>query len=139
MADLSAFEGADGWVAIRHFNVTDQFELVVDDITYTVGPAAIDHYNVYVDGELALTVDADQLGDIVEVPAGQHTIAVSIVYVTGQESKPVVVTVGGTTAIEELVAGSTEAGIVYDLYGRRVKNVEAGKAYIQNGNAIIRK
>lgn len=31
--DLSSYEGAEGYVAIRHFNCTDKFYIVVDDIT----------------------------------------------------------------------------------------------------------
>ena len=34
-ADLSAYTGQEIWVAIRHFNCTDQFILNVDDITLT--------------------------------------------------------------------------------------------------------
>ncbi len=47
--DLSSYAGADGYVAIRHFDCTDMFYLVVDDITlasshiylpdYTISPA----------------------------------------------------------------------------------------------------
>ena len=33
-ADLSAYRGQEGYVAIRHFNVTDQFYIVVDDISF---------------------------------------------------------------------------------------------------------
>ena len=36
-ADLSAYAGQEIWVAIRHFNCTDQFILKVDDITLTTG------------------------------------------------------------------------------------------------------
>ena len=32
-ADLRAYQGQEIWVAIRHFNCTDQFMIVVDDIT----------------------------------------------------------------------------------------------------------
>ena len=35
--DLSAYAGQDIWVAIRHFNCTDQFILNIDDITLTTG------------------------------------------------------------------------------------------------------
>ena len=37
IVDLSSFEGQEGYVAIRHFNCTDMFYLLVDDITF--GPA----------------------------------------------------------------------------------------------------
>ena len=35
--DLSAYEGQEIWVAIRHFNCNDQFILDVDDITLSLG------------------------------------------------------------------------------------------------------
>ena len=35
--DLSAYAGQDIWVAIRHFNCTDQFIINIDDITLTTG------------------------------------------------------------------------------------------------------
>ena len=34
-ADLSAYAGQVGYIAIRHFNVTDQYRLSVDNITFT--------------------------------------------------------------------------------------------------------
>ena len=39
-ADLSAYTGQEIWVAIRHFNCTDQFILNVDDITLTTAGSA---------------------------------------------------------------------------------------------------
>lgn len=37
-ADLSAFTGQEIWVAIRHFDCTDQWALCVDDVTLTESP-----------------------------------------------------------------------------------------------------
>ena len=37
--DLSSYAGQQGWIAIRHYNVTEMFCLVVDDITYLAGNA----------------------------------------------------------------------------------------------------
>lgn len=50
--DLSAYAGQEIWVAIRHFNCTDQFILLVDDIEFTVddGPILL---------EFTLTVTCD--------------------------------------------------------------------------------
>ena len=50
--DLSAYAGQQIWVAIRHFNCTDQFILNVDDITLssskdTKDGAQIQYYKVY--------------------------------------------------------------------------------------------
>ncbi|MBR5395023.1 MAG: choice-of-anchor J domain-containing protein [Bacteroidaceae bacterium] len=40
IVDLSAYEGQEGYVAIRHFDCTDNFYMLVDDITFgdPVGP-----------------------------------------------------------------------------------------------------
>ena len=40
--DLSAYEGQEGYVAIRHFDVTDQFLMNVDDISFGVPAFEID-------------------------------------------------------------------------------------------------
>ena len=77
-ADLSSFAGANGYVAIRHFNVTDQFILVVDDITYLVGGGSVDSYNIYLDGELIGTADGDATDYTIDsdaVSVGDHTIS----------------------------------------------------------------
>lgn len=36
-ADLSAYAGQNGYIAIRHFNVTDMFCLAIDDVSYSYG------------------------------------------------------------------------------------------------------
>ena len=52
--DLSSYAGQQIWVAIRHFNCSDQFYLVVDDITLADGSAkgnredrTVQHFNLY--------------------------------------------------------------------------------------------
>ena len=69
--DLGAYNGQEIWVAVRHFNCSDQFYLVVDDITLTTGAGGgggggggtgtttnltcditPNAYNIFVDGEL---------------------------------------------------------------------------------------
>ena len=42
--DLSQFEGAEGYVAIRHFDCTDYFYLVVDDITLETSQIILPDY-----------------------------------------------------------------------------------------------
>ena len=56
--DLSAYAGQDIWVAIRHFNCSDMFYILVDDITLTTGGGGGGSttnltpgmYNILVDG-----------------------------------------------------------------------------------------
>ncbi len=56
--DLSSYEGVEGYIAIRHYNVTDMFRLNVDDITY-IPAGTPDAFNIYLDGELVETVSGD--------------------------------------------------------------------------------
>ena len=45
---------------------------------------------------------------------------------------------GETTAVESVLNNSVDVNApVYDLYGRRVKNVVKGGVYIQNGKKFI--
>ncbi len=82
--DLSQFEGKTGYVAIRHFNVTDQYILVVDDISYVKTDAnvlSLTGYNVYRDGELIGEVAAGTNEFVDEsVAAGTYTYNVTNVF-----------------------------------------------------------
>lgn len=122
-ADLSSYAGAAGWIAIRHFNVTDEFELVVDDITFLAGTGSveIDHFNIYLDGELVATATADEVTATLEdVADGSHTVAVSVVYTNGQESKPVEATVSVATGLNKITV-VTQPVDVYTLDGKLVR------------------
>jgi hypothetical protein len=141
--DLSEYNGAEGYIAIRHWNVTDEYCLLVDDITFTQSGGSIVGYNIYVDGELYDTT-TDTSIDIAEVGAG-NTFAVSAVYSNGKESRPVVVTVSASnqeiTAIEQLVTNGGAVD-VYSLDGRMVRRQATSLeglrgAYIINGRTVI--
>ena len=146
--DLSAYAGAAGWIAIRHFNVTDEFVLVVDDITYLAGAVAaeIDHFNIYLDGELAADAAADAATATLEnVADGTHTVAVSVVYTNGQESKPVAttVTVSPATGLNAITV-ITKPVDIYSLDGKLVRkqttSVDGLKGvYVVDGKKVILK
>ena len=147
-ADLSAYKGAAGWIAIRHYNVADEFVLVVDDITYLAGAGVseVDHFNIYLDGKAAATAAADAATATLEnVADGEHTVAVSVVYTNGVESKPVATTVttGGTTGVNSITV-ITKPVDIYSLDGKLVRKqattVEGLKgAYIVDGKKVILK
>lgn len=86
--DLSAYEG-QGYFAIRHYNVSDQFILLIDDIecqTTVPGEQPIS-YNIYLDGELMGNVNANTFSyDFSNVSVGEHTCAVSAVYSYGESA-----------------------------------------------------
>lgn len=134
-ADLSPYAGKAGWIAIRHFNVTDMYHLVIDDITYHAGIKA---YNVYVDGRLAASVSADKTTTTVEVEKGGHTVAVSIVYADGRESQPVADTITGLHTAT--VVGKPVD--VYSLDGKLIRKQTTTLnglkgVYIVNGQKVV--
>ena len=84
--DLSQFSGT-GRIAIRHFDVTDQYRLNVDDISYQVSVTGEQpvSYNIYLDGQLVGNVPSTTFSyDFSNVSDGQHTCAVSAVYSYGE-------------------------------------------------------
>ncbi len=120
--DLSSFGGQAGYVAIRHFNVSDMFALVVDDITYTMGgePRA---YNLYCDGQLIATVEGSQTAYTVgadKLDDGNRTFAVTAVYDNDQESAPAEATIGITVGIDAVAAGGRPVD-VYSLDGKLLR------------------
>ena len=141
--DLSSYAGQKGYVAIRHFNVTDQFALVIDDITYTMDCQPVS-YNIYYEGEkvaategsnTAFTVAADKL------EAGERTFAVTAVYNNGQESKPVTAKITVTSDIRQFTTDGRLVD-VYSLDGKLLlKQAQSLKglkgAFIVGGKTVI--
>ena len=95
-ADLSDYEGMTGYVAIRHFNCSDQFLLDVDDIEMNArgNRDGIIGYNIYrsADG-LTYELIGNVAGDVEEYfdapGAGTYYYQVTAVY-EGCESEPAV-------------------------------------------------
>ena len=50
--DLSAYEGQTGYIAIRHFNCSDEWALLVDDIQVEAASRSFQSFNVYRKNEL---------------------------------------------------------------------------------------
>ena len=86
--DLSQYAG-QGYFAIRHYNVSDQFILLIDDITleYAAGNYPIS-YNVYLDGVLQGNVSSSTFSyDFSNLSSGQHECSVSAVYNEGESAQ----------------------------------------------------
>ena len=84
--DLSQYQG-QGYFAIRHYNVHDEFYLVVDDITLeTMLPGEQPtSYNIYLDGQLEGNVDANTFSyTFNNLSNGTYNCAVSAVYSYGE-------------------------------------------------------
>ena len=87
--DLSQYSG-QGYFAIRHYNVSDQFILLIDDITleYPAGNYPIS-YNVYLDGTLVGNVSSSDPRSYTfnNLSSGTHQCAVSAVYNEGESAQ----------------------------------------------------
>ena len=91
--DLSAYAGQNGYVAIRHFNCTDQFVLNIDDITL-IGPEGLGELVVLPNGVKPVTyyttggtfygiTDSGWLDDTSSMPSIQVAIDGSDIYIQG--------------------------------------------------------
>ena len=143
--DLSKYAGVDGYIAIRHYNVTDMYWLIVDDITFTKSGGTIAKYNIYVDGEDGVYESTTATTFTIENIGKAKWVAVSAVLSTGKESKPVVVDLSGAnqeiTAIEQLT-GNNKPVDIYSLDGKLVRrqatNLNGLKgAYVINGTTVL--
>ncbi len=140
-ADLSAYEGQQGYIAIRHYNTSDQFVLVVDDISYS---PTCTGYNVYYEGTLVATVEDGATTFTVaadKIHGGKLQFAVTAVYGNGQESKPVVTTIEYTNDIREIVS-SDQPVDVYSVDGkllrRQTRSLEGLKGvFVVNGQKVM--
>ena len=147
--DLSAYAGQTGYIAIRHYNVTDMFELVVDDVTYipaggepvVVAPTS---FNIYVEQDKVASVEGDKTTYTVaanKLTAGEHTFAVTAVYANGAESKPVTATITVTTDIRQIAADG-KAVDIYSVDGKLVRSQATSLdglkgVYVVNGKKIM--
>lgn len=140
--DLSEYAGQNGYIAIRHFNVTDQFVLVVDDVTYTPGNATPVSYNIYVDAA-ATGNTVENATELKELALGNHVFAVTAVYANGMESKPATTSLEVVTAINEIL-NSGKSFTIYTLDGKLISNqatsLEGLKGtYIVNNKKVVLK
>ena len=142
--DLSAYAGQTGYIAIRHFNVSDLFELVVDDVTFARAIPALVGYNVYYEREKIAAVEGDKTTYTVaadKVTDGEHTFGISAVYENGRESKIVTALVTIGTDIRQISADGKPVD-VYSLDGKLVRSQVKSLAglkgvYVINGKTVM--
>ncbi|MBQ6769290.1 MAG: choice-of-anchor J domain-containing protein [Prevotella sp.] len=149
------------YFAIRNITGGDEgFILAVDNIQFSVGGGEVVGYNIYLDEELVASVDAEGNEVSVEepaapklaqalsyvinnVPAGEHTVAVTALYAGGKESAPTAAGANTTiTGIAEALFGG-QAFDVYTIDGKLLRKqaaslsgLKAG-AYIINGKKVV--
>ena len=137
--DLSAYNGQAGYIAIRHYNVSDKFCLVVDDVTYTPADFAPISYNIYVDAAQVANV-AENSADLKNLICGNHVFAVTAVYANGVESKPVMQTLDVVNAINDIVSNG-KPFTIYTVDGKLINRQAANMKgiYIVNSKKVLTK
>ena len=134
--DLSEYEGMEGYVAIRHYNVTDMFRLNIDNVLIGELPEpgeeaewiyvnALDENFYMITGLTPETTYEVQVQAVDEGVPSKWTE--SVLFTTGSE----------VTSIDE-ISVVTADGAYYNLMGQKMNpnNLPAG-IYIHNGKKII--
>jgi hypothetical protein len=117
--------------------------LNLDDFTFEQTSGSVDHYNIYVDGELVATAKSTETSIAYgeALSEGSHTYAVSAVYVSGKESAPTVATY--VTVINEVTGETSQPFDIYSIDGTLVKKAATSFSglrqgiYIVNGNKVV--
>lgn len=142
--DLSEFAGKTGYIAIRHYNVTDMYVLVIDNITFTKKAEDIASYNLYVDGEDGVFESTEELTYTFKNLGNAKWVAVSAVQANGKESRPVVVDLSDLKVINaiEQIAGTQKAVDVYTIDGKLLRQQTTDLSglkglYIINGQKVL--
>ena len=86
--DLSQYSG-QGRIAIRHYDCTDKYWLLVDDIEYNEPSLHLVSYNVYLDGVLQGNVSSSDPRSYTfnNLSSGTHVCSVSAVYTEGESAQ----------------------------------------------------
>ena len=131
--DLSEYAGQVGYVAIRHYNVSDMFRLNIDDVTIGGGEQEAEWTYVY---------DITDLSYLIEGLAENTTYEVQVQATDGEQTsdwtESVIFTTKTKTSIEEVQAQVKGDNNYYNLMGQKMNpaNLPAG-IYIHNGQKII--
>ena len=123
------------YFAIRHVS-QNGWGMMVDDFTYRVGAASIKQYNIYRDGELLVSINAQDPLRYVDQTTGEHVYHLTVVYSDGEESDAVAVTVV-TSGIDVLPIDAARPTVVYDLQGRRLTSQPTKGVYLVNGRKVV--
>jgi hypothetical protein len=134
--DLSDYAGQEGYVAIRHYNVSDMFRINIDDVK--IGgdaQAPVEAEWIYVDG-------IQELGYLIEGLEEETMYEVQVQADNGQKTsdwtESFIFTTTGKTGVEEIVVPAQVDNNYYNLMGQKMNpaNLPAG-IYIHNGKKIM--
>ena len=133
--DLSAYEGMEGYVAIRHYNVTDMFRLNIDNVLIGELPEPVE------EAEWIYVYDLTDNFYTIEglTPETTYEVEVQAVEedVPSKWTEPCLFTTGRMTSVEEISVAPVD-GAYYNLMGQKMNgnNLPAG-IYIHNGKKIL--
>ena len=134
--DLSAYEGMEGYIAFRHYNVTDMFRLNIDDVLIGEMPEPVE------EAEWIVVEGIEDVNYVIENLTENTTYEVQVqAYNDFNESdwsESVIFTTGTPTSIEEIAAEVKGDNRYYNMMGQEVdgSNLPAG-IYIHNGKKIL--
>ena len=133
--DLSEYEGMEGYVAIRHYNVYDMFRLNIDNVLVGELPEPVEEAEwIYVYG-----LNENYYGITGLTPETTYEVQVQAVEedAPSKWTESCIFTTGKMTSVEELSVAPVD-GAYYNLMGQKMNgnNLPAG-IYIHNGQKIL--
>ena len=134
--DLSDYEGMEGYIAFRHYNISDMFRLNIDDVLIGEIPEPVEEAEwIYVNG-----IDAPEYlitGLDAETTYEVQVMAVSE-YGESDWTPSTIFTTKTKTAINEIVTDVKGDNNYYNLMGQKMDpaNLPAG-IYIHNGKKVM--
>ena len=136
IVDLSEYEGMEGYIAFRHYNVSDMFRLNIDDVLIGEMPEPVEEAEwIYVDGITSTDYLITGL-----VPETTYEVQVMAVNEYGESdwTPSCIFTTKTKTSIDEIVTEVKGDNNYYNLMGQKMNpaNLPAG-IYIHNGMKII--
>ena len=134
--DLSEYEGMEGYIAFRHYNISDMFRLNIDDVLIGEIPEPVEEAEwIYVDG----ITSTDYLITGLD-PATTYEVQVQAVNEYGESdwSPSCIFTTKTKTSVNEIVTEVKGDNIYYNLMGQKMDpaNLPAG-IYIHNGKKVL--
>lgn len=143
-ADLTSYEGQQGYIAIRHFNITDMFRLNVDNFRLIGTPAGEWNYMYGVTYPFTLTGLA--ANTTYEAQVANYTVEPEASMLNAEDdaefSKSLFFTTTEATGIENVTKMTDGVVRYYDISGRYVgtslDNAPAGLYIGTNGKKIVK-
>ena len=126
----------EGYIAFRHYNISDMFRLNIDDVLIGEIPEPVEEAEwIYVEG----IEDVNYLIEGLD-PETTYEVQVQAVSEYGESdwTEPVIFTTTKKTSIEELNYVEKADGAYYNIMGQKMDpaNLPAG-IYIHNGKKIL--